>query len=223
MLVTGEYYHIYNKGTESRTVFLDGADYFRFLLGIRGFNDITPVFQLCRYDQLKKIEKSLISKEPLVEIICYVFMSNHYHLVLRQLKDGGISKFMQKLGIGYTKYFNKRYQRKGVLFQGKYKYKHIPTDEYLLHLSRYIHLNPISFIQQGWKKKGLKNKESVFKFLIEHKWHSLPFWLEEKPCLVKLNSKVVLEQFSCKENYAKFLMSWTEKDLAKIKVLMTGN
>lgn len=220
-MITEEYYHIYNRGVEKRTTFLDESDHFRFILGMSEFNGTRPVCHLDRYD-LKKVpeDKSGEAEEKLVEIVCYVLMPNHYHLILKQTKENGISKFMQKLGTGYTKYFNKRYQRSGVLFQGVYKRKHIPDDEYLLHLSRYIHLNPLNLLRKDWKEKGIKNREKALEFLMEYKWHSLPFWLDKKPCLVQLEPQIVLDQFEKSERYAEFLMDWVGDDLDKIKVVI---
>jgi putative transposase len=217
--ITGEYYHIYNRGVERRNVFLDEADYFRFILGMREFNDINSVFNLHRLQKTSEI-KFFQDKKPLVKFVCYSLMPNHFHFLLRQLEDGGISKFMQKLGTGYTKYFNKRYERDGVLFQGVFKAKHIPIDEYLLHLSRYIHLNVLSLIEPDWVSKGVEDKSKAYQFLRRYKWHSLPFWLEDKPNLIKLEREIVLDQFLSKKHYKDFLLDWVGRDLKEIKEIV---
>lgn len=85
-----------------------------------------------------------LQDRELIHIICYCLIPNHYHLLVKQVVDRGIEKIIHKVGTGYTNYFNKKYNRSGALFQGKYKAKHIEDDLYLAQLSTYIHLNPIS-------------------------------------------------------------------------------
>ena len=146
-----EFYHIYNRGVDKREVFLDEADYIRFLTSMREFNSI-----LDREERLRKLEKeksesnsdseldsdfSASTEQKLVEIICYCLNPNHYHFILRQLQKNGISRFMQKVGTGYTNYFNKKQNRSGALFQGKFKSIHIDSNDYLLYLSAYVNAN----------------------------------------------------------------------------------
>lgn len=213
-----EFYHIYNRGVEKRDIFIDEADYFRFILGIASFNDSQCTSNLHRIHDVLQLKEQLI-KHPIVEIICYSLMPNHYHILLRQIADNGISRFMQKLGIGYTKYFNKRYNRIGVLFQGVFKAKHISKNEYLLQLSRYIHLNALSLMQSYWLSGGMGvcNTTEAYKFLKEYRWHSLPFILDKKPCLIKLHPGIFIEQFNSANDYMKFIMDWTANDFDGIK------
>jgi len=214
-----KYYHVYNRGVEKRNIFLDNADYFRFILGIEGFNNTEPLFNLHRFKENIKDISLKKKKEPIVKIVCYSLMPNHYHILLEEIKENGLSKFMQKVGVGYTKYFNKRYERTGVLFQSGFKSKAITTDEYLIHLSRYIHLNALSLVQVNWLKNGVMNKRRVIKFLKEYKWHSLPYWDTNKPCLIKLYPEIILEQFSSSnlEGYFDFLLDWETNDYNKIE------
>lgn len=218
--VSGEYYHIYNRGVEKRKVFLDNADYFRFLLSMKEFNDINPIFNLVRLFKQHGMQVPQKAKQPVVEFLCYSLLPNHYHFLVRQLEDGGISKFMQKLGCGYTNYFNIRYQRSGVLFQGVFKVKHIENDEYLLHLSRYIHLNALDIIQSGWRKAGMTNRDTAYQFLKNYKWHSLPFIIDKnKSCLIDLHPEVVLGQFRAIGDYEEFIKQWMVGDFRKISNL----
>lgn len=157
----GYYYHIYNRGTDSRVVFQDNYDYLRFLKSMREFNRVDPVGSLweksfrhdstgeratwhsgCQEGLAAGVPSSAFVAQPLVKILCYVMMPNHFHLVLEQLVDDGISKYFQKLGGGYTNYFNKKYQRSGVLFQGKFKAKELLAEESQYYVSAYIHGNP---------------------------------------------------------------------------------
>lgn len=139
----GEYYHVFNRGVDKRIIFNDEFDYQRFLLLLLLANDQEPieVKQLVRTVTIPKLLKQV--RQPLVSILAFSLMNNHYHLVLKEITDNGISKFMHKVGTGYTTYFNLRNDRNGSLFQGTYKAKHASDDRYLAYLFEYIHLNPV--------------------------------------------------------------------------------
>jgi putative transposase len=141
--VVGEYYHVYNRGVDKRIIFNDEFDYQRFLLLLLLANDQEPieVKQLVRTVTIPKLLQQ--ARQPLVSILAFSLMSNHYHLVLKEITDNGISKFMHKLGTGYSVYFNLRNDRSGALFQGTFKAKHAHDDRYLTYLFEYIHLNPV--------------------------------------------------------------------------------
>lgn len=147
LLANGEYYHIFNRGTDKRTIFSGENTFARFLQGMDEFNTTVPIGSI--YENSFRKDSRLgnpVSKfgpesKPLVAVVCYCLNPNHYHLILHQLEDRGIEKFMHRLGVGYTKYFNQLHQRSGVLFQGPFKAIHIDSNEYLLHLSAYVNLN----------------------------------------------------------------------------------
>lgn len=141
-LITGELYHIYNRGVEKRQVFLSDEDNERFLQSLVEFNVATPIGSIYensfRHEELSQLGSST---PKLVEIVSYCLNRNHFHLLLRQVHEDGISKFMQKVGTGYTNYFNERQKRSGALFQGRFKAKHVDSNDYLLRLFAYINLN----------------------------------------------------------------------------------
>ncbi len=103
--------------------------------------------------------------EVIVLIGAYCLMPNHFHILITENIDGGISKFMQKLSTAYSMYYNKKYERTGSMFEGKFKAEHVGTDRYLKYLFSYIHLNPIKIINSEWKEKGIKNKSEALKYL----------------------------------------------------------
>lgn len=189
----GEYYHIYNRGVDKRDVFLDENDYMRFLKNLREFNN-----NLIREERLR-IQNNLKSEfdsdtesnseEQFAEIIAYCLNSNHYHLILKQNSEKGIEKFMQKIGTGYTNYFNKKYERSGVLFQGKFKAISIDSNEYLLYLSAYVNRN--NFIH------GYGNNSKEWKYC------SAPDYLGKRNGTL-CNKGIILDQFKEKE-YEDFL------------------
>lgn len=124
-----EYYHIYNRGVDKRDIFLEDRDYIRFIKTIRKLKDQGSAF-------LKKAEPSGI------KLIAYCLNPNHYHFILKQTVDNSISEFMHRLGTSHTMYFNRKYDRTRILFQGKFKSIHVDSDEYLTWLSAYININP---------------------------------------------------------------------------------
>ena len=143
------YYHIYNRGVDKREIFCDEEDYLRFLKRMREFNSNLGDSQR---DYIKRTvpEKKRFNLgyprlnlffSPLVEIVCYCLNPNHYHIILKQLADGGITQFMKKLGTGYTMFFNQKNNRSGSLFQGTFKAVEIKTNEQLLYVSGYINAN----------------------------------------------------------------------------------
>ncbi|MBI2023474.1 transposase [Candidatus Giovannonibacteria bacterium] len=137
--VNGEYYHIYNRGVEKRIIFSDQYDFDRFLQCLNEFNSVKPIGSIFENSFKKGQLSNKITK--LVDVVCYCLNPNHYHIILRQRVDNGISEFMRRIGTGFTQHFNIKYRRTGVLFQGKFKAKHVDSNEYLTHLSAYVNLN----------------------------------------------------------------------------------
>lgn len=133
---------------DKRKTFLDTRDYERFLLSMNLLNDEQEGLMIAWRDFKKsnpqvKLPEFLKfrNRKPLVEIIAYCLNPNHYHLILHQIKDKGIENFMHRVGTSHTKYFNKKNDRSGSLFQGVFKSIHIDSNEYLLYLSAYVNKN----------------------------------------------------------------------------------
>lgn len=147
-LVNGQYYHILNRSIAKFTIFNSADDYSRFvelitLYRYKDFNYRYSAFKEMTIENQQAIINSL-SKECHVEIISYCLMPTHFHLLLKQNTDNGITKFMSKILNSYTRYFNTKHHRKGPLWEGHFKNVLVKSDEQLLHLTRYIHLNPSS-------------------------------------------------------------------------------
>ena len=140
VFTTREFYHVFNRGVEGRTIFIDNNDFERFLKGLDVFNNVLPVGSIYEHAFVKD-KLGGRTPESLVNIICYCLNPNHYHFILEQCVDGGISEFMKRVAGGYTNYFNIRHKRSGVLYQGKFKSVHIQSNEQLLHASAYVNLN----------------------------------------------------------------------------------
>jgi putative transposase len=147
--VEGGHYHIYNRGVEKRIIFIDEQDHKVFLKYLKEYlspplkpDEIeTKTFSL-RGQAFKAVPRQLKNYNKEINLITYCLISNHFHLLVKQNSKDGINTFLHSLLTRYTKYFNTKYDRVGPLFQGRYKAVLITKERYLLHLSRYIHLNP---------------------------------------------------------------------------------
>lgn len=172
-ILTDAYFHVYNRGVDRRITYHDDADLERFVRGLIAFNDVRK-----REVILSRLRcRPQRSSQPLVKILCYALMPNHYHLLLQQLREGGIATFMQRLGRGYAAYFNHRNNRTGSLWESEYKAVRIKTDAQLLQTSRYIHLNPLKLFFPEWKIRGVPNFEAADAVLQSYPWSSYPHFL----------------------------------------------
>ncbi len=177
VFVSGEFYHVYNRGTDKRDVFLDESDYNRFITLLYVANGTVPVDLKLQGRTLYDV-RNIARGNELVNICGYALMPNHYHLLLQANVDAGVSDFMRKLGTAYTMYFNTKNERSGNLFQGKFKATHVNDDQYLQYLLSYIHLNPVALIEPNWKETGIKNRQQANQFLSQYKYSSYPDYLE---------------------------------------------
>lgn len=165
----GEYYHLYNRGVEKRDIFIDKKDWARFHKLLYLANSTIPFRFIAVKDQtIDSIDRG----DPIVAIGAYVLMPNHFHILVKEINQNGLSMFMEKLATSYSMYFNKKYERVGPLFQGRFKSKHVNRDEHLKYLFAYIHLNPVKLIEPKWKEVGIKNKKRAFKFIEQYHYSS---------------------------------------------------
>ncbi len=136
----GGYYHIYNRGVEKRDIFLDKQDYKTFLSYLKLY--LSPPLQGPSLQVKVSPSKQLKNYSKTIDLFSYCLMPNHFHLGVQQHTQRDITSFMRSLGTKYSTYFNKKYDRVGSLFQGRYKAVRIKSDEQLIYLTKYIHLNP---------------------------------------------------------------------------------
>ncbi|MDO8281611.1 MAG: transposase [Thermodesulfovibrionia bacterium] len=195
-------YHIYNRGVEKRDVFMDDGDYLRFVHNLYEFNDESPVSNFnYHFDKQTKTVRSThftVKKEPrklLVDILVFTLMPNHFHLLLRQRKEKGISKFMQKTGIAYTNYFNKKYERVGPLFQGKFKAVHVNEEPHFIHLPHYIHMNSLQL--------NYGNRIPI-DFLSGYRWSSFPDYIGRKNFPSVTSRGFLLDIFGGEDGYLRY-------------------
>jgi len=202
----GEVYHLFNRGVEKRSIFINDQDYLRFLHSIAEFNDTESAENIFyKKEHVGSYEvkpRKLVKQNSLVELLAFTLLPNHYHLLLRQSCDGGISEFMQKLGTGYTMYFNKKYTRVGSLFQGTFKSKLVASEEYELYIPHYVHLNVLDVIQPGWKESQLVLSDALLEQLANYRWSSLGDYLGKNRYSSLLAKKTIKELFPTGKAYA---------------------
>ena len=178
-LCAGEHYHLYNRGNNRERIFYERENYFFFL---------------------QRLRKYLI---PALDIVVYCVMPTHYHLVVRVnqtsevSETSGVSKAMMQFSVSYTKAMNRRYDRVGALFQGPFRAKHVNQNDYLVHLSRYIHLNPVT---DGLVQRPEDWEFSSYRGYIGVRHGTLP------------TPEIVLSQFPSRDAYRKFVESYTVDD-----------
>lgn len=175
--VNGQFYHVYNRGSEKRQIFDTKKDFQHFIKAIKYYQLEGPKPKFSRFSSISLFKPELSKK--IVDIIAYCLMPNHFHFLVRQTKDGGITEFISKLTNSYTRFYNTKYNRIGPLFQGEFKAVLVEYDEQLLHLSRYIHLNPLvaylikDLTDYEWssyneyvnnKKEGICSKQEILAF-----------------------------------------------------------
>ncbi|MDP2632022.1 MAG: transposase [Candidatus Uhrbacteria bacterium] len=206
-LANDQYYHIFNRGVDKRQIFMDDLDPLRFIHGLKMFNIVNKV----NTRSINRIKWSLGSAHHLyTQIISYCLMPNHFHLLLKQISDNGIPMYLGRLANGYTKYFNAKNKRSGRLFEGPYEAVEISSDAQLIHTSRYIHMNPISIVEPGWKKTGIKDTSAAMNIIESYKWSSYRSLIGlDDPLLI--DKTVINEYFPSSSSYKDFVTNFIKE------------
>jgi putative transposase len=215
-LIKGQVYHVFNKGIANIPTFINKREYQRAISAINYYRFLSPPIKLSRYLTLSKSDQMETAKKlqnclKLVDIYAYCLMPNHFHFLLRQCCDKGISIFISNFINSYTKYFNTRHERMGPLFLGQFKAILVANDSQFLHLSRYVHLNPYtSYLVDNDDK------------LINYEWSLLKNYLNPKDN--SFCSKELLSGFykHNKNKYEEFVLNHKDyqRKLGEIKHLL---
>lgn len=196
-MVNNEVYHVYNRGVNKRPIFTSLRDHVRATETYHYYLSSNPpvrysIFKRLSKEMRKSILEEMNSKPKNAVLIAYCLMPNHYHFLLRQLIDNGISEFLRNFQISYTKYFNKKHDRIGPLLQGPFKSVHIEGNDQLIHVTRYIHLNPLtSYLVKDFDR------------LLNYNWSSLQEYLGLRKGIC--NNKIVMLMFAKHNSYKKFV------------------
>ena len=191
--VNDGYYHIFNRGVEKRHIFTQTWDYKRFTKTFYYYQFLGPKPSFSKFSKSELNLFKPLNENKIVEILCYCLMPNHFHFLVRQLKNNGVSTFISQLSNSYTKYFNTKYQRVGALFQGVFAGVTVETDEQLIHLSRYIHLNPVV--------------SGIIKNLDDYPWSSYSEYMGKS---VLCSTDEILSFFPSKKKYEEFVKAQIE-------------
>lgn len=209
----GEFYHIYNRGNSKSNIFLSNKDRSRFQRLLFVSNSTKPViFKTIQGLPLDKVERG----DGLVDIGAYCLMPNHFHLLLHEKKENGISLFMGKFLTAYSMYFNKKYERTGKLFEGAFKATEVDDDVYLKYLLSYIHLNPVKIIERHWREDGIIDRPRAKQYLSSYPYSSyldyLGFAREEGKILNREEFPEYFENFKEFEQFIDEWLSYKDED-----------
>ncbi|MDP3982268.1 MAG: transposase [bacterium] len=208
-------YHIFNRGVEKRDIFLSDGDRWRFLQGLYLFNNEDASTNLLyRLEQEKGkmhfgilreyMKKARVERMPLVRIMADCLKPNHFHLLIEEIQEGGISRFMQKLGTGYAGYFNRKYERVGSLFQGPFRAVEIKTDDQLRYIITYINvINPGQELEPELKSVA-QDPEEILRFIESYPWSTHLEYLGKRNSIIADNG-VAGELFATSKKYKAFV------------------
>lgn len=195
-----EWYHCYTRGVDKRKTFLSVKDYNRFLELLYLSNSQEPIH---RSDFVGEGNQAIFTHKrgaELVSIGAYAIMPNHFHLLIKEEVEGGVTSFMRKLGTAYTMYFNIKNKRTGNLFVKPFRSRHIGDDGYLQQVFAYIHMNPIELIEPEWKSGRVNSIEKVKEFLSKHPYSSFQEYYSERErperVIVSESSKLFLSEYT---------------------------
>jgi putative transposase len=200
-----DFFHIYNRGVDKRKTFLQVSDYVRFTQNLRIYNNVES---FPHNDWTIKARLAAPTEQRLVTIHAYCLMPNHYHLLLSPEVDNGIALFMKKVNMGYSKYFNERYERSGALWQGRYKSVTMLQDAQFLYIPYYIHLNALDRVLPKWRKGTVSDIEKAHTLLAAYRWSSHNTFLSPESA----TTSPIVESFYLKD----FSTTHYTKEIVKI-------
>lgn len=178
-----ELYHVMNRGVDKRDIFMDDIDRARFVHDLWEFNDTEDANNVWhRIVRSKGLRNPYIPKERIVDVHGWCIMKNHYHLLLSERVEDGLTKFLRRLNVGYANYFNEQHKREGTLFQGRTKKVLIKSDRHFLHILNYIHFNPLDYhdFAKDWRDGSVKGSARALKALSEYRWSSYLDYMGQK-------------------------------------------
>lgn len=212
VIATGEVYHVFNRSIDKQRIFKNSYDYRRLLELIQYYQFLNTPVRYSHFNRLNLEQKEIIwyqlrkQSKRIVDIYAFCVMPNHFHFLMKPLEDNGLSDYMRFIQLGYAKYFNKKYHRKGVLFEGMFHAVRIEDDEQFVHVHRYILLNPVTAFLI--KLDAIDN----------YPWSAYPYLFKDN----FVNSEYIKSQFSSIEKYLSFLKDQEnyQKELNRIKHLV---
>lgn len=206
-IAPGEYYHVFNRGMSKQTIFHDNSDRVRFLFLILYFQSPIVLQNIGRsiksfvqhrvFNIYQEVLQKII-KGKFVELTSFCLMPNHFHLIVKEVEENGMARYMQRVLNSYTKYYNTKYNKSGHLFQGPYKAVHVKDNNQLLHLSSYVHRNPRE-LKEWFNKENSYEWSSYMDFINTNRFEKL------------LVFEIIQEQFKDTNEYDQFVKTSTAK------------
>lgn len=224
----GGIYHVFNRGVDKRKIFMNNQDYARFVLGLYFFNDKEEHYDI--WTNLQNRKQYILSilglsggpsaagiadsqatnedeREHLIDLFAFTLMPNHFHFILREIKEGGISDFMKKMG-SYAQYFNTQHDRTGSLFQGRYKAVHIESDEQLRTAFVYVHTNPVELKEPSWKEWKVTNGQAALSSLGDYRWSSYGDYIGKPTFPAVTEREFFLDFFGSEQDCKQAIEDW---------------
>lgn len=202
----GEFFHVYNRGMQKQPIFKNDADRWRFLFSLLHFqsdlsfdniSELVPFFLQHRMLKRRSTTQEIIDKR-VVSLQAFSLMPNHFHLLIKETGENGISRYLQRIQNSYTKYFNTKHEKSGHLFQGPFKAVHVADNEQLLYLSAYIHRNCCEL--KLWQNRPSNYPWSSYQdYIGKNRWEKL------------LDTEIIKEQFDSPRDYD----NWVRETEAK--------
>lgn len=207
-----EFYHLYSRGVDKRMIFLDDDDRNRFVRLLYLCNGTKP---LNYRDTIGLKLSDIETGDKLVAVGAYCLMPNHFHVLVKEVSEGGIVKYMSKLLTAYSSYFNKKYERTGALFGSEFKSEHASNDEYLRYLFAYIHLNPVKLADPDWRTRQT-DEEIIKSFLKRYQYSSfLDYIDDDREERQILNKQAFPTYFTDSSDFLTQMYDWLSTDFLR--------
>ncbi len=213
--VNGEYYHVYLRGVDKRRIFDCSGDYQRFVESLYLFNDSKYRHSGDPFEKIAKITGHHlfdIDREQFVSIVSWTLLPNHYHFLLRQEQDGGISKFLHKVNKAYSWSYNHANDRKGTMFEGRFYAKHINNEAYFEYIILYIHLNILDLTGHSWRDGIVTNWFDALNMMDHYPWSSHTFFRGFGQTLPIVNAELANKMFRSTHDYTQALQLWSVRN-----------
>jgi len=215
----GDFVHVFNRGNRKQEIVRDDLDRWRFMQALFYFNDehappnlFRTLHELWKSDFYRKLEwpREWPERNHLVKVHSFILMDNHYHLILEEIKEGGVTRFMRKLGTGVTNRFNTRYKETGRLFQGAYKARRINDDNYLRYLAVYIMVKNAFELFPGGFSSALENFDDAFEFALNYPYSSLVSYADGGEVSPAIDTNMLKDAFPALEDLKQFAQGCME-------------
>ncbi|MBI4262246.1 transposase [Candidatus Uhrbacteria bacterium] len=215
------YYHIYNRGVDKRKIFTNKRDFERFYISLYLLNDESyhPPTGLY-FTSPGDVKKEGQTRTPLVNILSFCLIPNHFHMLIEPVVENGLTKFMHRLLMGYAKYFNKKYDRTGPLYDGAFKAIQISNEAHFEHLLRYIHLNALDLTDMQWREGAITDWNHAVEFLDEYQWSSHHAYRGAEQLLPVVEKGVLGDIFSTPQEYHNFLRQWSMRSMGDVREIL---